>query len=85
MSKRLGVVGDNLTDAIKAAIETAIPESHADVTGGGGHFSVVVVASAFDGLGMLARHRLVMGALSEIMAGDSSPVHAIDKLETRVP
>ena len=45
------------------------------------HFKVVAVSSAFEGLGLVARHRLVYGALTEELAG---PVHALT-LETRTP
>ena len=45
------------------------------------HFKVVAVSPAFEGLGLVARHRLVYGALAEELAG---PVHALT-LETRTP
>jgi BolA protein len=41
---------------------------------GGAHFSVRIVSPAFDGLPLVARHRLVYGALAEEMAGR---VHAL--------
>jgi BolA protein len=34
---------------------------------GGGHFQVVVVARAFEGLGRVARHRVVYDALRDLM------------------
>ncbi|NBV43428.1 MAG: BolA family transcriptional regulator [Firmicutes bacterium] len=55
------------------------------VTGGGGHFSLEVISSAFEGKGLLAKQRLVYGALTELMAGEHAPVHAIDSLKTLVP
>ena len=49
--------------------------------GGGGHFDVRIVAAAFEGKRLVARHRLVYEALAEEMAG---PVHAL-ALRTLTP
>ncbi len=75
----------NVVDALREAIESKIPSSKADVSGGGGHFSIEVVSTAFAGLGMLESQRLVYGAIAHLMKGDLAPVHAVDKLKTRVP
>jgi acid stress-induced BolA-like protein IbaG/YrbA len=71
--------------ALREAIESTIPSSKADVSGGGGHFTIEVVSPAFAGLGMLESQRLVYGAIAHLMKGDLAPVHAVDKLKTRVP
>lgn len=76
--------GDVVT-ALREAIESKIPSSKADVSGGGGHFTIEVVSTAFAGLGMLESQRLVYGAIAHLMKGDLAPVHAVDKLKTRVP
>jgi BolA protein len=47
---------------------------HAGARDGRGHFSVMIVASAFDGQPMLARHRAVYRALGEMMQTD---IHAL--------
>jgi stress-induced morphogen len=44
-----------------------------------------VVSAAFAGLGMLESQRLVYSAIAHLMKGDLAPVHAVDKLKTRVP
>ncbi len=75
----------SIIDALRESIEKAIPESKAQVTGGGGHFSIDVVAPAFAGKSMLASQRLVYGAIAHLMSGDMAPVHAVDSLTTRVP
>lgn len=49
--------------------------------GGGGHFSVYIVSAAFDGKGLVARHRLVYDALATEMTG---AVHAL-ALRTLTP
>jgi acid stress-induced BolA-like protein IbaG/YrbA len=75
----------NVVDALRDAIESAIPSSKADVSGGGGHFTIEVVSPAFAGLGMLESQRLVYSAIAHLMKGDLAPVHAVDKLKTRAP
>jgi len=76
--------GDVVT-ALREAIQSKIPSSKAEVSGAGGHFTIEVVSSAFAGLGMLESQRLVYSAISHLMKGDLAPVHAVDKLTTRVP
>lgn len=75
----------NVVDALREAIESKIPGSQALVNGGGGHYTIEVVSAAFAGLGMLESQRLVYGAIAHLMQGDLAPVHAVDKLKTRVP
>ncbi len=74
----------SVVDAVRDAIQAAIPNAKADVTGGGGHFSIVVVSPEFAGKGMLACHKLVLGSIAHLMKGDGAPVHAVDSLATRV-
>ncbi|MGH2859657.1 MAG: BolA family protein [Solirubrobacteraceae bacterium] len=47
------------TDEIRDRIEAGIPGAVASVTGDGHHFSAVVSAPAFAGMGRIAQHRLV--------------------------
>jgi acid stress-induced BolA-like protein IbaG/YrbA len=70
---------------LRAAIEAALPCDSLDVSGSGGHFEIRVVSSAFKGKNTLAKQRLVLGAIADLMKGDGAPVHAIDVLETREP
>lgn len=74
----------NVVDALRDAIETKIPNSRANVNGGGGHYTIEVVSATFQGLGMLDSQRLVYSAIAHLMQGDLAPVHAVDKLTTRV-
>lgn len=74
----------SVTDALREAIESKIPGSKASVTGAGGHYTIDVIAQAFAGLGMLESQRLVYSAIAHLMQGDLAPVHAVDKLKTRV-
>ena len=75
----------SVTDALRDAIQAAIPGAQATVAGGGGHFTIEVVSSAFAGKGMLESQRLVYSAIAHLMKGDAPPVHAVDSLKTRAP
>ena len=75
----------DVVQALREAIESKITDSKADVAGSGGHFTIEVVSPAFAGLGMLDSQRLVYSAIAHLMKGDLAPVHAVDKLKTRVP
>jgi stress-induced morphogen len=71
-------------DEIKQRIESAIPESTAEVedwTGGGDHFRATVVSPAFTGLSRIQQHRLVM----DVFAGEiGGPIHALS-VKTQTP
>ncbi len=73
----------SIHDSVREAIRAAIAGAEVTVTGGGGHFQLVVTAPAFEGKGTLERHRLVLGAIAHLMGGDDAPVHAIDSITTR--
>ena len=75
----------SVEDAIRSAIQGSIPDAKVDVLGGGGHFTIAVVSTAFAGKGMLDSQRLVYAAIAPLMKGDRAPVHAVDSLKTRKP
>jgi len=78
--------GGSLTAAVEQAIVDALGDgATAEVHGSGGHFTIRVVSTAFEGKGLLAKQRLVMRAVAPFMDGDNAPVHAIDHLETLTP
>ena len=59
------------TASIRALLEQAFPGGEIGVddrTGGGDHFQVTVVSSAFDGLSLIEQHRLVNAALAAPLA-----------------
>ena len=75
--------GPDLLGHVRAIIEAAIPGSHAEVVGGGGHYSITVTAAAFAGKSMLEQQRMVYSAITELMKGNDAPIHAVDKLITK--
>ncbi len=75
----------SVTDAIRESIASAIAGADVEVSGGGGHYSISVVSSAFSGKSLLESQRMIYDAIAHLMKGDSAPVHAVDTLRTRVP
>jgi len=75
----------SVIDALREAIERQIPDSRAEVNGGGGHFNIEVTSPVFVGKNMLESQRMVYGAIADLMKGDRAPVHAVDSLKTRTP
>jgi acid stress-induced BolA-like protein IbaG/YrbA len=85
MSHHFTTFEGSVTDAIRKAIEDKLSDARAEVTGSGGHYSIVVTSPVFAGKSMLESQRLVYSAIAHLMAGDSAPVHAVDSLKTRTP
>lgn len=80
----LGIADINVQ--IEAAILGAIPDAKVVVAQpSGGHFTIEVESPVFEGKSLLAKQRLVYSAIKELMAGDRAPVHAVDKLITKIP
>jgi stress-induced morphogen len=75
-------IAGRLREAIAAAVEDAEIEVHPR---GPGHFEICVVSAAFEGKSRVQQHQLVYGAIADLMAGAQAPVHAIDKLDCRIP
>ncbi|MDP1645794.1 MAG: BolA family protein [Thiobacillus sp.] len=75
----------SVIDALRQAIERQIPDSRAEVNGGGGHYIIEVTSPVFAGKSMLESHRMVYGTIADLMNGDRAPVHAVDSLKTRTP
>ncbi len=75
----------SIEEEVKSAIENAIPGSIATVSGGGGHFEIEVVSDQFAGKRILEQQRLVYTAIAHLMAGDTAPVHAVDRMVCKTP
>jgi BolA family transcriptional regulator, general stress-responsive regulator len=50
--------------SLKIEDESHLHAGHAGAASGGGHFRLEIVAPEFKGLGLVARHRAVYGALN---------------------
>jgi stress-induced morphogen len=71
-------------EEIVARIRATIPDARVelrDLTGTEDHWHATIISEEFDGKSLIARHRLVMGALAEEMKG---PIHALT-LEVKSP
>lgn len=63
---------------VEEMIKVQIPDAQVqvqDLTGGGDHYQVIVVSSAFEGKGLVKQHQLVYGALQPAMSNDA--IHAL--------
>ena len=72
-------------DEIKSTLDKALPGSTIeirDLTGGGDHFQVLIVSSAFEGKGLVDQHQMVYGALRESLGNER--IHALS-LKTYTP
>ena len=72
-------------EEIKTTLEKALPEATIavqDLTGGGDHFQVLIVSSAFEGKGFVDQHQMVYGALRESLGNER--IHALS-LKTYTP
>lgn len=54
---------------------------HAGAAGGGGHFSVTIVSSRFEGRSTIERHRMVYLAVTDLMP---QAIHALS-IQARTP
>lgn len=75
----------SVPDAISSSIKDRLPDATVEVSGGGGHWNITVVSTAFAGKSMLESQRLVLGAIKHLINGANPPVHAVDSLVTKTP
>jgi BolA protein len=68
-------------EAVEVVDESHLHAGHAGARGGAGHFRALVVSARFEGLGALARQRLVYAALAAEM---QSEIHALS-MQTLTP
>ncbi len=70
-----------LAEEIHSLVSKAIPNSQVtvqDMTGGGDHFELIVLSSAFRGKSLMEQHQMVHAALE----GLKEKIHAV-KIKTR--
>ena len=76
---RVALLRERLTAALapehlEIVDESAAHAGHAGARAGGGHFALTIVSPAFNGRGLLERHRMVYAAVGDLMQGE---VHAL--------
>jgi len=59
---------------LELADDSAEHVGHAGAAAGGGHFSLLIVSEQFSGLSRLARHRVVLDRVGDLIP---NPVHAL--------
>jgi stress-induced morphogen len=71
---------------IREAITAALPGAEIQVhSASAGHFEIRVTSASFQGQPRLKQHQRVYAAITDLMSGDAAPVHAVDRLECRIP
>jgi acid stress-induced BolA-like protein IbaG/YrbA len=75
----------SIEDAITSSVKEKLPDAVVEVSGGGGHYRIAVVSTAFAGKSLLESQRLVLSAIKHLINGANPPVHAVDTLTTRTP
>lgn len=74
-------ISSDISAEIKQRIEQTIANSQAEVLcGGNRHYSLTVTSAIFAELAMVKQHQLVYASISDLMAGNDAPIHAIDKM-----
>jgi BolA protein len=75
---REAAIRERLTTELQPSRLAIINESHKHVghasAGGAGHFAVQIVSEKFEGIGLVARHRLIYAALGDLMGPE---IHAL--------
>lgn len=79
MANRLEIIKQKLTEAFQPEQIEVIDDSaehvgHVGAAGGMGHYTVQIIAKAFEGKTMVQRHQMVYQALGEMMKTD---IHAL--------
>jgi acid stress-induced BolA-like protein IbaG/YrbA len=75
---------EDVARELAEAIAKALPGASVDVQPGSpGHFELSVASSVLAGLSRVKQQQRVYAAIAHLMAGDSAPVHAIDRMTIR--
>ena len=68
------ITPEEIKQTLSKALLVTLVETQ-DLTGGGDHWQVIIVSSAFEGKGLLEQHRIVNEALKEPLADQR--IHAL--------
>jgi BolA protein len=61
-------------ESLEIIDESRLHEGHEGAKSGGGHFQLTIVSRQFDGKPLVARHRMIHAALSDLM---HKQIHAL--------
>ena len=76
----------DMPEEMRQRIAKAIPDAVIEIESAGpGHFEISVTSSVFEGKSRVQQQQLVYGAITDLMAGASPPVHAVDRLQCLTP
>jgi acid stress-induced BolA-like protein IbaG/YrbA len=75
------ITPEEIKQSLSQALPVEVIETQ-DLTGGGDHWQVIIVSSAFDGKGLLEQHRMVNDVLKDPLADQR--IHALS-LKTYSP
>jgi acid stress-induced BolA-like protein IbaG/YrbA len=77
---------EDIANRIHAAITQALPEAEVEVKPQGpGHFEITVTDAGFEGLSRVKQQQRVYAAIAPLMSGANAPVHAVDRMDCRIP
>jgi stress-induced morphogen len=68
------ITHEEIKQTLSKALPVTLVETQ-DLTGGGDHWQVIIVSSAFEGKGLLEQHRIVNEALKEPLSDQR--IHAL--------
>jgi BolA protein len=82
-TERERIIRQRIDESLKPESLELIDDSHMHVGHGakGGHYSIKIVANAFEGKGLLQRHRLVYEAIGDLMTAE---IHALS-IDAKTP
>ena len=74
----------DMSTEIKNRIETGIPGAIVQVrTGSDRHYEISVISASFEGQSQVKQQQQVYALITDLMAGNEAPVHAIDRMDLR--
>ena len=77
------ITAEEIVERIKGGVG-ADAEVEATDTGGGNHWSVRIVAAAFEGKSLVQRHQMIYATVSDKMLPNDESIHAL-QLKTLTP
>jgi acid stress-induced BolA-like protein IbaG/YrbA len=74
----------DMSAEIKHRIEQALPGAKVEVfSGSDRHYEISVISETFADMTPVKQQQSIYATISDLMAGDNAPVHAIDRMDLR--